>query len=385
MAHKTYYYYLRGHRFDTVAGHNEETWLVEESPKAFEEYKEESLVKEEDRKALQEYMEHPYKRKEEKKLTDENFSIKEFKPKENNDKEIVVSVKNLTKDYGEGRGIFDISFDVYRGSVFGYCGTNGSGKTTTLRHMMGFLKPDKGSVTVMGMDAWKDADKIKKYIGYLPGEIAFPQVESGSEFLKIQAESLGLTDMSKAEAIINALQLDPTANLKRMSKGMKQKTAIAAAFMHSPDIIILDEPTTGLDPLMRDVFVNLIKAEKARGATIIMSNHMFDELEETCDYVGFIKDGHLVDVVDMNELRNLPYRDYKITFEDKDEFDNLDLTDIQVLDRDDFEKSLLVRVKLEHTNDLINRLSRKKIKAVTEKKHTLEEYFVKDIGGESDE
>lgn len=208
-----------------------------------------------------------------------------------NKKEVMISVKHLTKDYGRGRGIFDISFDIYKGTVFGYCGTNGSGKTTTIRNIMGFIKPDKGSVTVKGLDAWKNADEIKKYIGYLPGEIAFPQVENGSEFLKIQAETLGLTDMSKAEAIINALQLDPTANLKRMSKGMKQKTAIAAAFMHSPEIIILDEPTTGLDPLMRDVFVQIIKAEKARGATILMSNHMFDELEETCDYVGFIKDG----------------------------------------------------------------------------------------------
>ncbi len=383
--HRTYFYYLKGYRSDTTLGHNEETWLVEESPKPFKEYEEVSLVNPMEKAALEEYMAHPYKRKEEKKITDENFSIKDYKPKEDDGKEVVVSVKGLTKDYGGGRGIFDISFDVYRGTVFGYCGTNGSGKTTTLRHMMGFLKPDKGTVTVMGMDAWKDADKIKKYIGYLPGEIAFPQVENGSEFLKIQAESLGLTDMSKAEAIINALQLDPTANLKRMSKGMKQKTAIAAAFMHSPDIIILDEPTTGLDPLMRDVFVNLIKSEKARGATIIMSNHMFDELEETCDYVGFIKDGRLIDVVDMSELRNLPYRDYKITFEDKDEYENLDLNGITVLKKDDFEMSILIRVNLEDTNDIIARLARKKIKAVSEKKHTLEEYFVKDIGGESDE
>ena len=234
-------------------------------------------------------------------------------------KEVIISVKNLTKDYGKNRGIFDISFDVYKGTVFGYCGTNGSGKTTTLRHIMGFIKPNKGEVKVMGMDAWKNSDEIKKYIGYVPGEIAFPPVESGSDFLKIQAETIGLTDMSKAEAIINALQLDPTANLKRMSKGMKQKTALVAAFMHSPEIIILDEPTTGLDPLMRDVFVQMIKAEKARGATIIMSNHMFDELEETCDYVGFIKDGHLIDVVDMDALRNLPYRDYEIALQKKED------------------------------------------------------------------
>ena len=301
------------------------------------------------------------------------------------DREVIISVRNLTKDYGKGRGIFDISFDVYKGTVFGYCGTNGSGKTTTLRNIMGFIKPDKGTVTVNGLDAWKDADEIKKLIGYLPGEIAFPEVENGSEFLKIQAETLGLKDMSKAERIINMMQLDPTANLKRMSKGMKQKTAIVAAFMHSPEIIILDEPTTGLDPLMRDAFVTLIKEEKARGATIIMSNHMFDELEETCDYVGFIKDGHLIDIVDMEEVRNLPYRDYVITFETKEGYEKVDTSHMEVLERDDFELSISVRVELKHINDLVKEINKHAIKGITEKKHTLEEFFMKDIGGKENE
>ena len=299
--------------------------------------------------------------------------------------DIIISVKNLTKDYGKGRGIFDISFDVPKGAVFGYCGTNGAGKTTTLRHIMGFIKPQQGSVTVKGLDAWKNADEIKKYIGYCPGEIAFPQVESGSEFLKIQAESVGLKDMSKAEFIINALQLDPTANLRRMSKGMKQKTALVAAFMHSPEIIILDEPTTGLDPLMRDVFVNIIKAEKARGATIIMSNHMFDELEETCDYVGFIKDGHLIDVVDMHKLRNLPYRDYVITFENKKDYEEIDIKHMEILERDDDELSLTVRVKLSEINQAVTEFRNRDIKSLTEKKHTLEEYFINDVGGQENE
>lgn len=302
---------------------------------------------------------------------------------ENKD-EVIISVKNLTKDYGKGRGIFDISFDVKKGAVFGYCGTNGSGKTTTLRHIMGFLKPDSGSVTVKGLDAWKNAEEIKKYIGYVPGEIAFPQVESGSDFLKIQAEMIGLTDMSKAEQIINALQLDPTANLRRMSKGMKQKTALVAAFMHSPEIIILDEPTTGLDPLMRDVFINIIKAEKARGATIIMSNHMFDELEETCDYVGFIKDGHLIDVVDMEKLHNQPYRDYVVGFADKKGFDEADTSQVEVLNKDENALTITVRVGLEKINGMIRELRKHNIKSFTEKHHTLEEYFMKDIGGKND-
>ena len=310
-----------------------------------------------------------------------NSNIKDYVPEIDPNKEVVISVRDLTKDYGKGRGIFGINFDVYKGTVFGYCGTNGSGKTTTLRHIMGFLKPDKGTVKVMGLDAWKNASEIKKYIGYLPGEIAFPQVENGTDFLKIQAQSLGLKDMSKAERIINSLQLDPTANLKRMSKGMKQKTAIAAALMHSPEIIILDEPTTGLDPLMRDAFVSLIKEEKARGATIIMSNHMFDELEETCDYVGFIKDGHLIDVVDMAKIRNIPYRDYVIRFDTKEDYESIDLSKLELLEKDDYELSISIRVDIKNSNELVKALASKHIKSVTEKKHTLEEFFLKDIGG----
>ena len=294
---------------------------------------------------------------------------------------IAISVSHLTKDYGKGRGIFDISFDVPRGSVFGYCGTNGSGKTTTLRHIMGFIKPDQGEVKVNGLDAWEHSDEIKKVVGYLPGEIAFPLVENGSEFLKIQAEMIDLKDMSKAERIINAMQLDPTANLKRMSKGMKQKTAIVAAFMASPDIIILDEPTTGLDPLMREAFIDIIKEEKARGATIVMSNHMFDELEETCDYVAFIKDGHLLDVVDMKKIHSRPYREYKVGFFTKEDFDSTDVSQIEVLDKDEKKLVYTIRVDLKKTDGMIHELEKHNIKFINEVQYTLEKYFMENVGG----
>ena len=297
-------------------------------------------------------------------------------------KEVIISVKNLTKDYKRGRGIFDISFDVYKGEIFGYCGTNGSGKTTTLRHIMGFLKPDKGSVTVKGMDAYKKAEYIKEFVGYLPGEIAFPDVQNGTEFLKIQAKMINLKDMSRAEHIINALQLDPTANLRRMSKGMKQKTALVAAFMHQPEIIILDEPTTGLDPLMREEFIKLIKEEKEKGTTIIMSNHMFDELEETCDRIAFIKDGHLIDICDMNKLNNLPYRDYNITFRKKSDFLLLSCVGFEIVESIPKENTITVRLTKATANDFIRLMNGRELIAIKEKRHTLEEYFLERIGGE---
>ena len=295
------------------------------------------------------------------------------------EEDIAIEVNHLTKDYGNNRGIFDVSFVIPKGKTFGYCGTNGAGKTTTIRHIMGFLKPDSGFVKVKGLDAWKQAEEIKKYIGYLPGEIAFPPLESGTDFLKVQADLLGLKDMSKAEKIINVMQLDPTANLKRMSKGMKQKTALVAAFMHSPEIILLDEPTTGLDPLMRDAFINLIKEEKARGATIMMSNHMFDELEETCDYVGFIKEGKIIDIVDMEEIHNRPYREYLIKFATKKDFESADASQVEVLEKRDADLSYLVKVPNEKIDGMFRELHKYKILLIKEIQYTLEKYFMENI------
>ena len=297
------------------------------------------------------------------------------------DEEAVIIMDHVTKDYGNGRGIFDISFKIPKGKVFGYCGTNGAGKTTTLRHIMGFIKPDSGKVLVEGKNPWKEGEAIKDHIGYLPGEIAFPPVESGSEFLKSQAELIHLTDMTRAEHIINAMQLDPTANLKRMSKGMKQKTAIVATFMHSPSIILLDEPTTGLDPLMREAFIEIIMEEKEKGATILMSNHMFDELEETCDYVGFIKDGHLVDIVELDEIHNRPYREYMVFFRDEKGLKALEESGIKLHGVEKNLNGALVRLDEKNIEQFLEIIKKQNVKVLTEMKYTLERYFMENFGG----
>lgn len=228
--------------------------------------------------------------------------------------EIIIQTEHLTKDYGKGRGVFDISLDVRRGEVYGYIGTNGSGKTTTIRHLIGFLQADAGTATVMGMDTWKDSLKIKPYMSYVPGEIAFPGLKTGTDFLKLQAEYLGITDYTYMNKLIKMFQLDTTANLKRMSKGMKQKTALVATLMGDRDILVLDEPTTGLDPLMRDVFLELIREEKNKGKTIFMSSHIFEEIEDVCDHAAMIKDGHIVSVLDVYGLRHEKNKQYIVEF-----------------------------------------------------------------------
>ncbi len=229
----------------------------------------------------------------------------------------VISVEHLTKDYGHGRGIFDVSLDIRKGEVFVYLGTNGSGQPPTIRHKLGFLKADSGAVTVNGLDPWRDAPDVMKHVSYIPGEIAFPDLKTGTDFFKVQAQFLGVRDFSYMNHLIDLLGLDPSANLKRMSKGMKQKTALVAALMGDRDILILDEPTTGLDPLMRETFLELIREEKSKGRTIFMSSHIFEEIEEVCDRVAIIHGGRIQNVTSLSEFRHGSVRTFHVEFADE--------------------------------------------------------------------
>ena len=192
----------------------------------------------------------------------------------------VIKVCGLTRDYGSNKGIFDINFSIEKGEVFGFLGPNSAGKTTTIRHLMGFLKPQQGSCTVSGLDCRENAAEIQKNLGYIPGEIALFDDMSGIQYLRFMQEYRGIDCTKRMNGIIERFELDPNLKIKKMSKGMKQKIAIAAAFMHDPDILILDEPTSGLDPLMQNRFIELIKEEKQRGKTVLMSSHMFEEVEK---------------------------------------------------------------------------------------------------------
>lgn len=268
----------------------------------------------------------------------------------------IITLENLTKDYGEGRGIFDINLEIKQGECCGYVGTNGSGKTTTIRSIMGFLQPDSGRAYVKGMDAWQNAVEIKKHVSYVPGEIAFPSFKSGLDFLKTQAEYLGIKDLSYMHQLIDMFKLDPTADLSRMSKGMKQKTALVAAFMGNHEILILDEPTTGLDPLMREVFIDLINREKKLGKTIFISDHSFEEVEELCDRTVFIKDGRILEIVDMQELREK----HKSTFH---------------IGLNDSSEEMTVTLDRNEAGKLFRMLQGRDVKYIREEFYTLKDHF----------
>lgn len=289
---------------------------------------------------------------------------------------IAIEVQNLTKNYGNNKGIFDISFQIEEGEVFGFLGPNGAGKTTTIRHLLGFIKPQSGKSTILKSDSWNQSKEIQKHLGYLPAEIAFPANMTGTQIIQHVANMRGLHDMTMAHQLIEMFDLDPSAQIKRMSKGMKQKVGIVCAFMHDPKILILDEPTTGLDPLMQSVFVKLIHQEKLKGKSILMSSHLFEEIEGTCDRIAMIKQGKLISVMNSRDLKHFDKTTYKITFRD--------LQDFQSIQKEGFkfseiqEEALYVMLEIEdlHINELISALSKRNVTSIREMKYSLEDYFM---------
>ncbi|MDD6995023.1 MAG: ATP-binding cassette domain-containing protein [Candidatus Borkfalkiaceae bacterium] len=289
----------------------------------------------------------------------------------------VIKLDKLTKDYGGGRGIFDLDLTVEQGEMMGYVGTNGSGKTTTIRNILGFLKPTRGAAYVNGLSSWEHSSEIAAEIGYVPGEIAFPDLKTGVEFLKCQAEFLGLKNMNYADELIARLQLDPRANLKRMSKGMKQKTALVAALMNDAPVIILDEPTTGLDPLMRATFLDIIKEEHKKGKTIFMSSHSFEELESTCDRVAMVNDGHIVDVCDVARIKNRPEKEFKIEFHSRRDYLRFIGGAYEIIRNQEQYNQVTVKIPAADAAALLRSLRAYDVKFISELPYTLERHFKK--------
>ena len=299
-----------------------------------------------------------------------------------------IEIKHLTKDYGNSKGIFDINLKIQKGEMFGYVGNNGAGKTTTFRHILGFSKPDRGTVKVKGLDSWKKSSDIMRYIGYVPGDIAFPDLRSGIDVIKSQAELLGLKDLSYANKLIKKLQLDIRGNPRTMSKGMKQKLAIVLALMNNPEILILDEPTTGLDPLMRDTFMEIIEDEHKKGKTIMISSHMFEELETTCDRVGLIMNGKLIDIADMDKIKNVRFKLYKIAFLNKEDFEKFKNQNFEITREQPEYNQVTVKIDENRARELFMELNKYKLEYFTEVKYNLEKYFKeifkRELGGNYD-
>jgi ABC-2 type transport system ATP-binding protein len=216
-----------------------------------------------------------------------------------------IACLGLTKDYGGGHGLFDLDLEVRRGEVFGFIGANGAGKTTTMRLIMDLIRPDRGSVGVLGLDAHRQSLEIKRRVGYLTGELPqYPGVKA-ARVVGLLAGLRGGVDPARISLLAERLQLDLDRRFSDLSHGNKQKVGLVTAFMHEPELLILDEPTLGLDPLMQREVRTLIEEAVANGATCMISSHVLAEIELVCDRIGLIREGRLVRVGTLEELRSL--------------------------------------------------------------------------------
>lgn len=296
----------------------------------------------------------------------------------NNNK--IIEIKNAVKDYGQQRGIFGVSFDVYKGECFGFLGPNGAGKSTTIRLLMGFSKPDSGELLINGQEVMKNRDKIMENVSYLPGEIALPNLLTGKDFLNIQKNLKNVINDKFLNYLIDLFELDTSLICKEMSLGMKRKLAIVSCFMSDPDIIIMDEPSSGLDPEMQEVFVKLIKEEKKRGKTILMSSHIFSEIDSSADRIGVIKDGKIVSIFKASDLKHNQLKTYYVNFYDYNEyqdFKNFKDEAIKIINYEDKNKQVVLHIYDKDINKLTKILENYKISDFIESKETLEEYFMK--------
>ncbi len=305
------------------------------------------------------------------------------------DREVIISVEGLTKDYGYGRGVFDISIKIHKGECYGYLGPNGAGKSTTIRHIMGFAKPTVGKVQIFGVDSFGNTDKILSKVGYLPGEPAIPAGLDGWGFIKMMQGMRGEVNEERLQYLLDLFKFDPNMSIKQMSLGEKRKLAVVTAFMNDPDVLVLDEPTSGLDPVMQKVFIQFIIDEKKRGKTILLSSHIFSEVDATCDTISIIKDGHHVSTFNANELKKEQDKIYILFFLDSDSLVKY------INENNKFElvyknyDSLVAAVKFspDKHNEFFNSLKGIKISHFEEKPFTLQDYFMsfykeeRDFGG----
>jgi ABC-2 type transport system ATP-binding protein len=249
----------------------------------------------------------------------------------------VIRTERLTHSYGRARGVVDLDLEVQAGEVFGFLGPNGAGKTTTIRTILDFIRPTSGRAEVFGLDSHRASLAIHGRIGYLPGEFAAYRNLTGAEFLHYAASLRGGIETSRVDDLAARLDCDLTKRIRALSHGNKQKIGLIQAFMHRPELVILDEPTTGLDPLVQQEFYRLVADARADGSSVFLSSHILPEVEHTCDRVGIIRQGRLLAVETIDALKHRAMRRLEIEFTEPvpdGAFVGLDgVTDIRVVDR----------------------------------------------------
>ncbi|MBI3748893.1 MAG: ABC transporter ATP-binding protein [Chloroflexi bacterium] len=228
----------------------------------------------------------------------------------------VIRAETLTKFYGPHRGIVDIDLDVRPGEIFGFLGPNGAGKTTTIRILLDLIRPTSGHAYVFGVETRADPPAIHRRVGYLPGEFALFDRLTGGQTIEYFANLRGGVDPLYQADLIARFDLDPSRRFKEYSRGNKQKVGLVIALQHQPELLVLDEPTAGLDPLVQQTFFQLLRETVAEGRTAFLSSHILGEVEKTCDRVAIIREGRLVMVDRVEALRDLSHHQVELRFAD---------------------------------------------------------------------
>lgn len=287
----------------------------------------------------------------------------------------MIQVDHLTKEFSDQKGLFDVSIKVEKGQIFGFLGPNGAGKSTTIRHLMGYMEPQKGQAKINGYDCWSESEKIHRILGYVPGEIAFVEGMSAIDFLNLMSGMRNTNSTLRRQELIERFDLDIKVPIRKMSKGMKQKLAIISAFMHDPDVIILDEPSSGLDPLMQKAFVDLLHEEKNKGKTILISSHIFSELEDTADVIAIIRKGRIIKIQDVHSLRGEMAKNiYEVEFHNQT--DMMEIINSNLTINSYSGNKVIIAVDRE-INEIFGKLSKYKIKTFDISQQRLEDVFMK--------
>ena len=227
----------------------------------------------------------------------------------------VIETERLTKRYGSARGIEDVSIEVKRGEVYGFLGPNAAGKTTTMRTLLDLLHPTSGRASIFGLDSHRDSREIRSRLGNLPGDFTCDPRLTGREFLEFCAAARGVRGFGSGSLLAQRFEADLDRRIGDLSRGNRQKIGLIQALFHDPELLLLDEPTTGLDPLMQEEFLEVITEHRDRGGTAFLSSHDLDEVERVCDRVAIIREGRLAAVENVADLRGRAYHHVSIEFD----------------------------------------------------------------------
>ena len=285
----------------------------------------------------------------------------------------IIKIKNLTKYYGKHKGIENVSFDVEQGEIFGFIGPNGAGKSTTIRTLLSLIYPTSGTATIFGKDCIEFGHEIRKDVGYLPSEVFYYENMKVIDVLKYSASFYPNVDLKRIETLSKAMDLDLNKRIEDLSYGNKKKVGIVQGLLHEPKLIILDEPTSGLDPLMQQKFFDLILEENKKGATVLFSSHILSEVQKLCTRVAIIKEGHIVKVENINDMRNNAYKKVTVASTTPDLESRFVMEGVTNLVKEDSEINFLFKGDV---NKIIEKLHGVNITNILIEEPTLEEIFM---------